>query len=177
MTVPPDLRVHVRERANFACEYCGVAESDTGGELTVDHFQPQAHGGGDHPDNLLYCCYRCNQYKADYWPEAADDPGLWNPRTDPAGLHLLALRDGRVHPLTSTGAFTIERLRLNRPPLVAFRVRRAAEAERLRLLSRYRELLRLLEQVREHQGELLAEQRSLLEEQRVLLRLLIERWG
>ena len=87
----------------------------------------------------------------------------------------LVLEDGRVHPLTTTGAFTIRRLRLNRPPLVAIRVRRAAEAERLRLLGRYRDLLALQEQARDQQRELLAEQRSLLEELRTLLRLLIER--
>ena len=173
MTLPLALRQCVRERANFACEFCGVAESDTGGELTVDHFRPQAHGGSDDPDNLLYCCYRCNQYKADYWPDSADAPVLWNPRAELAGVHLAVLEDGSVHPLTRTGAFTIKRLRLNRPPLVAFRVQRAAEAERLHLLNRYRQLLGLLEQVREQQRELLVEQRSLLEEQRSLLRLLI----
>jgi hypothetical protein len=122
-----------------------------------------------------YCCHRCNQYKADHWPEGDEDPALWNPRAEPAELHLVILEDGCVHPLTSTGAFTIRRLRLNRAPLVAFRVQRAAEEERLRLLNRYRDLLDLLEQVREQQRDLLAEQRSLLEEQRTLLRTLLER--
>jgi len=175
VTLPLELRQRVRVRANFACEFCGVGEADTGGELTVDHFHPHAAGGSDDPDNLLYCCYRCNQYKADYWPATAEDPVLWNPRAELASVHLAVLDDGRIHPLTSTGAFSVARLRLNRPPLVAFRVRRAAEAERLRLLNRYRHLLALLEQVREQQSELLVEQRSLLEEQRALLRLLIDR--
>jgi hypothetical protein len=35
----------VRLRAKFACEYCGVTEADTGGELTIDHFQPDIRGG------------------------------------------------------------------------------------------------------------------------------------
>ena len=48
----------VRLRANFACEYCGVTETDTGGLLTVDHYQPRAHGGSDDLGNLVYCCHR-----------------------------------------------------------------------------------------------------------------------
>lgn len=79
MSIAPELRLAVRQRANFACEFCGVTETDTGGALTIDHFQPQTKSGTDDPDNLLYCCPRCNQYKADYWPTGPDDPSLWNP--------------------------------------------------------------------------------------------------
>ena len=32
------LRAQIRRRAAFACEYCGVTETDTGGLLTIDHF-------------------------------------------------------------------------------------------------------------------------------------------
>lgn len=66
MTISVETRFFVRERANFACEYCGVSKIDSGGELTLDHFQPKAHSSGDDLANLLYCCIRCNQYKADY---------------------------------------------------------------------------------------------------------------
>jgi len=38
MTITADIREQVRQRANFACEFCGVTETDTGGHLTVDHF-------------------------------------------------------------------------------------------------------------------------------------------
>ena len=68
MSISTDVRWAVRQRAHFACEFCGVTETDTGGELTIDHFQPHTKGGTDAPENLLYCCHRCNQYKADYWP-------------------------------------------------------------------------------------------------------------
>ncbi len=34
------MRELVRQRAHFACEFCGVTETDVGGELTIDHFQP-----------------------------------------------------------------------------------------------------------------------------------------
>lgn len=115
MTITDEIREQVRRRADFACEFCGVTETDTGGELTVDHFQPKAKGGADSLDNLLYCCARCNQYKLDYWPMHADDPALWNPRREPASLHFLELDDGTLQPLTTTGAFTLKRLRLNPP--------------------------------------------------------------
>jgi len=43
------LRAQIRQRAAFACEYCGVIETDTGGLLTIDHFQPSSKGGNDKP--------------------------------------------------------------------------------------------------------------------------------
>jgi hypothetical protein len=43
MSISPELRQYVRKRADFACEYCGVSEIDSGGELTIDHYCPQRH--------------------------------------------------------------------------------------------------------------------------------------
>ena len=40
MTISSDAREAVRRRATFACEYCGVSETDTAGALTIDHNQP-----------------------------------------------------------------------------------------------------------------------------------------
>jgi hypothetical protein len=173
MTLTTDIREHVRERAGFACEFCGVTETDTGGQLTIDHFQPKAKGGDDSLDNLLYCCPRCNQYKLDYWPTRPEEPALWNPRHKPAAQHFLELDDGTLHPLTPIGAFTLRRLRLNRPPLVAYRLRRRQQAEETRLLTRYRDLIQLLEHLNAQLSVLMEEQRELLEEQRALLRLLL----
>ncbi len=56
MTLSPDIREKVRRRARFGCEFCGVTETDSGGELTTDHFRPRSKGGDDSPDNLIYCC-------------------------------------------------------------------------------------------------------------------------
>jgi hypothetical protein len=39
MTVPADVQFLVRQRAGFACEYCGISEADIGGELTIDRFR------------------------------------------------------------------------------------------------------------------------------------------
>ena len=174
MSIPVELRDQVRQRANFVCEYCGVAESDTGGLLTVDHFQPQARGGSDDIDNLLYCCHACNQFKADYWPGHATDITLWNPRTEPRDKHLLSLDDGTLHALTEIGAFTLRRLRLNRSPLVTYRIRQHRQTEEARLLKRYREVIALLEQVHQQHAALLEEHRVLLEKQWALLRALID---
>lgn len=32
----------VRERAGYACEYCGVTESEARGLLTIDHYRPKS---------------------------------------------------------------------------------------------------------------------------------------
>lgn len=173
MTIDAGLRDHVRERARFACEFCEVTETDTGGELTIDHFHPQAKGGTDDIDNLLYCCARCNQYKLDYWPAQPGDVSLWNPRTAPRVAQFLELADGTLHPLTQTGAFTVKRLRLNRPPLLAYRRRRQHDEQTNRVLVRYRELLELQEHLQAQVATLMEEQRSLMEDQQALLRLLV----
>jgi hypothetical protein len=174
MTISPQVLEQVRQRAKFACEYCGVLEADTGGGLTVDHFQPSTRGGSGDLSNLLYCCYRCNLYKADYWPTQPTDLPLWNPRQEPADAHFLALLDGGLYP-TNIGAFTMQRLRLNRPPLLSYRQRKQAESQELKLLARYREVIVSLERLEEQYAALLAEHRALLEQQRLLLRMLESR--
>jgi hypothetical protein len=177
MTINVTVQEQVRQRASFACEYCGITETDAGGELTVDHFRPQAKGGNDSLDNLVYACVHCNQFKADYWPSQPDDLPLWNPRQEPASQHFLELHDGALHPLTPVGAFTLGRLRLNRQALMARRSRQRQAAEERRLLTRYRDLTRIIEQLLVQQSALMEEQQALLEEQRSLLRLLIGRSG
>src|SRR5262245_26508607 len=175
MTITLDLRQRVRERANFACEFCGVTETGTGDQLTIDHFQPKTKGGDDNFENLIYCCVRCNQYKLDYWPTHSDSPHLWNPRTEPFSKHFLELDGGMLYPLTPIGTFTLRRLRLNRLPLVAYRLAKRQQAEELQLLVRYRDLVNLLEQLNRQMSTLMEEQQILLKEQRDLLRLLINR--
>lgn len=175
MTVPVELVEEVRRRSAHRCEYCSVTETDAGGPLTIDHFRPSASGGDDDLGNLLYCCYRYNLYKADYWPLRPEDATLWNPRLEPAATHFLHLADGTLHPLTPSGAFTLRRLRLNRPQLVALRLSRAAQSEELHLATRYREVLDLLNRLQEQHAVLLEDHRRLLEEQGALLRLLLRR--
>lgn len=98
MSVSVEQRQQVRQRANYACEFCGVTETDTGGELTLDHYHPQAHGGNDKLDNLIYSCSRCNLYKADYWITTPEQTLLWNPRVEPASQHFIEADDGILYP-------------------------------------------------------------------------------
>ena len=173
MSISNELREQVRQRAHFACEFCGVSETDAGGELTLDHYQPKAKGGSDDLENLLYCCTRCNLYKADFWRDDAQEPKLWNPRREPIFEHFFEQNDGTLHPLTAVGAFSLQRLRLNRQALVSFRLRKRHQAEQIQLLSSYRELIQLLERMNTFLSAEMQTQRQLLEEQRELLKQLL----
>lgn len=116
-----------RRRFRGRCGYCGVHETDAGNELEIDHFQPRAAGGGDELDNLVYCCPACNRLKGDWWPQpgtATASRRILHPLRDDLTHHLYEAGDGRLIALTEAGAFHLERLRLNRPPLLALRQRR-----------------------------------------------------
>jgi hypothetical protein len=142
-----DERATLRSRFQFRCGYCGVSERDAAAELTVDHFQPRSQRGADEPENWVYCCHACNEFKGDYWQP--DSPSrILHPLRDDLAIHMVEQEDGTLRPLTQTGAFHIERLHLNRWPLVAYRQERrllqAASRAQARILER---LQRLEEQV------------------------------
>jgi hypothetical protein len=115
----------VRQRYGACCGYCGVSEVTTGGDLTIDHFHPATAGGDDGDDNLVYCCFKCNQYKADFHPNPEDllrGRRLLHPLRDNVALHIRENHlTGQLEPLSDTGQFHIALLRLNRPALVAYR--------------------------------------------------------
>jgi 5-methylcytosine-specific restriction endonuclease McrA len=48
------LREEILERDRFICHWCG------GSATSVDHVMLKSRGGGDHPDNLVAACGRCN---------------------------------------------------------------------------------------------------------------------
>ena len=138
----PRLSETLRSRYHRACGYCGVTEVAAGGELTLDHYQPRAAGGGDEPDNLVYACTRCNQYKGDFWPDATDlarGHRILHPGLDDIPAHLVEDENtGHLLGLTPTGAFHITLLRLNRPQLIAHRLARRLQkilTEKIRLLE------------------------------------------
>jgi HNH endonuclease len=115
------IRQIVRMNYMFCCGYCGISETSTGAELTVDHFQPSIRGGTDDIENLVYCCHACNEHKSDFW---TTDPihRLLHPLRDDVSLHYQEDAEGRLVGLTETGIFHIERLHLNRFPLVEHRL-------------------------------------------------------
>lgn len=55
----PLTRRGVLRRDNHRCAYCGKAAN------TIDHVQPKSRGGSDSWENLVACCVRCNNLKAD----------------------------------------------------------------------------------------------------------------
>lgn len=173
MTLQTDTLEFVRQRAGFACEFCGITEIDAGNRLTIDHFQPGKHGGNDYSDNLIYACFPCNQYKGDYWPATSEAVPLWNPRREAFHQHFLELNDGMLTALTAVGTFTMRRLRLNRPQLVQHRLHKRQQQELVRVLQQYREQVGLLEQLNQELGRQINEQRKLLQTERELLRLLL----
>ena len=146
------MRDAIRARYRFRCGYCGVEESEVGAELTVDHYQPRAHGGSDEPDNLVYCCNACNQFKGDYWqPDSAER--VLHPLLDDLSQHVAELKNGRLQPLTGQGGFHIGHLHLNRPQLVANRRRKRrlleTQAQQQASLQTIQRLTREMERLRE----------------------------
>lgn len=172
MSISKETRQWVRQRANFICEYCGISETDAGSELTLDHYQPIQKGGDDSPDNLVYCCHRCNEYKSDYFPVLSNHPFLWNPRHTPASQHFIELEDGTIKGLTTEGEFTIQLLRLNRAQLVAYRIKRKNEHENRQLLKQLLELSELMKQTNDQVKNLSQHQQTLLDEQMKILKIL-----
>lgn len=155
-----ERREAVRRAYDYRCGYCGVHEQEAGSELEIDHFQPRSAGGGDDLDNLVYCCPTCNRLKGDFWP--AGDPSathrrLLHPKRDDLATHLREEANGRLTALTEIGAFHINRLRLNRPPLIALR-RARRESTRLR-----RELAEMRKERAHLQERIAALERELVE--------------
>lgn len=123
-----ELRQAVRRNYNFACGYCGVREEDAGSELELDHFKPRSLGGDDKLENLVYCCTTCNRLKGDFWSIPPTEKRLLHPQYDNVHSHLRQDSDGLLTPLTETGKFHLQRLRPNRPPLLALRQTRIENA-------------------------------------------------
>jgi len=102
---------------------------------------------------------RCNQYKGDFWPDAADlaqGRRVLHLRVDDNRLHLAEDENtGYLRPLTATGHFHAVLLRLNRPQLVAHRL-----AKHLQVILH--EKVRLLEQQNRDLGETIAAQERYL---------------
>lgn len=123
MAISAEVRGAVRSAFEGRCGYCGVSETSVGGELEMDHYLPQAAGGSDDIDNLVYACTACNRFKGDYCPVAGTPESLrlLHPRRDEASAHVVETENGRLVGLTPRGWLHIQRLHLNRPQLVELR--------------------------------------------------------
>ena len=133
----------VRSIYMMRCGYCQVSEADIGAELTCDHFQPQSLGGSDEPDNLVYACHACNEFKGDYFSDSVETQ-LLHPLRDDLTLHVRQQEDGKLQGVTAAGQRYIDRLQLNRRPLVLYRkIQLRAE----RSIARYELIHTRLEQI------------------------------
>jgi hypothetical protein len=68
MAVSQVKRRRIFARDGYRCRYCGHDMTlhfpyPHLGVLTVDHVVPKVHGGTDRNDNLVTCCFDCNNWK------------------------------------------------------------------------------------------------------------------
>jgi len=80
----------ILKRDNFTCQYCG-----TDRDLTIDHILPQSRGGKDTWENLVACCYVCNNTKDNRTPEEWGSPLRGKPHA-PFSRFLLTLNANLV---------------------------------------------------------------------------------
>lgn len=85
--IPYQTRVLSRKniliRDHYTCQYC--AETLPAAALTLDHVMPRSRHGKSSWENLVACCYPCNNAKGDRTPEQAGMRLLRQPR--PFNLH------------------------------------------------------------------------------------------
>jgi 5-methylcytosine-specific restriction endonuclease McrA len=62
-------RKNILLRDRNTCQFCGKIFPSS--ELTLDHVLPRSRGGRSSWENLVACCYRCNNNKGDRTPEEA----------------------------------------------------------------------------------------------------------
>jgi len=62
-------RKNILLRDRNTCQFCGRIFPSS--ELTLDHVVPRSRGGRSSWENLVACCYRCNNGKGDRTPEEA----------------------------------------------------------------------------------------------------------
>jgi len=76
-------RKNILLRDRNTCQFCGRIFPSS--ELTLDHVVPRSRGGRSSWENLVACCYRCNNSKGDRTPEEAGFKLARRPR--PFTLH------------------------------------------------------------------------------------------
>ncbi len=62
-------RKNILLRDRNTCQFCGRVFPSS--ELTLDHVVPRSRGGHSSWENLVACCYQCNNSKGDRTPEEA----------------------------------------------------------------------------------------------------------
>ena len=76
-------RKNILLRDRNICQFCGKIFPAS--DLTLDHVVPRSRGGRSSWENLVACCYQCNNHKGDRTPEEAGLQLVRRPR--PFTLH------------------------------------------------------------------------------------------
>ena len=122
--IPVAIRRLVKERANFRCEYCLLAERDMGFSTEIDHIIALKHRGSSDPSNLALSCWICNGNKgsdiASFVKETDELSRFYNPRADIWAEHF-RLNEFRIEPITPIGEVTEFIFRFNDEDRVAER--------------------------------------------------------
>src|ERR1700689_1258828 len=71
-------RKNILLRDRNTCQFCGRIFAAA--ELTLDHVVPRSRGGRSSWENLVACCYQCNNRKGDRTPEEAGIQLVRRPR-------------------------------------------------------------------------------------------------
>ena len=120
------LKLIIRKRAKYCCEYCVAQEMFAPDPFSDEHIVPRAKDGTDDAENLALACQRCNNLKHTFThsidPATGDSAPLYNPRKDDWNTHFHWDETfSYIVGDTSTGRATIERLQLNRQSLINLR--------------------------------------------------------
>lgn len=59
----PVTRRGILRRDGNRCAYCAASAN------TIDHVMPKSRGGAESWDNLVACCFKCNNIKSDRTPQ------------------------------------------------------------------------------------------------------------
>jgi 5-methylcytosine-specific restriction endonuclease McrA len=118
MAIPAAIRLLVRQRAGFRCEYCHADERWQFVKFTIDHIVPRSLEGRDDHDNLALACRNCNERRSNRRYNRDSVTGetvpIFNPRQDLWAEHFVWDTDRiRIVGLTPTGRATVALLDIN----------------------------------------------------------------
>jgi hypothetical protein len=122
--IPDALRLAVKERANYCCEYCRLHQDDFFFPFEMNHVLSMRHDGPTIIENLALSCSICNRNKAadigTYLDGNRRFIRLFNPRKDVWAEHF-EVNHGEILALTSIGRATVKLLDLNTPDRIILR--------------------------------------------------------
>lgn len=129
-SIAAGLRRLVVERAEHRCEYCGLSQVGQEATFHIDHIVPRIAGGTTSAINLALACVSCSLRKeasrSGRDPKTGRTVALFHPRRQKWTDHF-AWDGNLIVGLTGTGRATLQKLKLNRPVILAIR---EEEAER-----------------------------------------------